>query len=159
MNKALVIGYGNTMRGDDGAGPRAAALIAERYPSVTCLYPHELSPELAETIAAYSTVVFVDAQEMGTRLSTSVVHSGSCVPGSHTMTPADLLGIASAVYGTVPEEAILVQVPAFSFDLGEQLSSRTQAYVEQCSFLVGAFLRARADLEQHPDEHQRDVAL
>ncbi len=30
MNKVLVIGYGNTLRGDDAAGIHAARLIAKR---------------------------------------------------------------------------------------------------------------------------------
>ena len=61
MMKTLVIGYGNMLRCDDGAGPQAADRIAATYPHIDCLSLTELTPELAETVSHYDRVLFVDA--------------------------------------------------------------------------------------------------
>ena len=58
----LVIGYGNTLRSDDGVGAKVAAAVAElALPGVVALVLHQLTPELAETISEARAVVFVDA--------------------------------------------------------------------------------------------------
>ena len=58
----LVIGYGNTLRGDDGVGPRVAeAVAAMALPGVRTLGCHQLAPEHAEAISRADRVVFVDA--------------------------------------------------------------------------------------------------
>ena len=65
----LVIGYGNALRGDDGAGPCAARLFGERCaaqpgPDDTqsrALALHQLLPELVDDLAQAARVVFLDA--------------------------------------------------------------------------------------------------
>ena len=58
----LVIGYGNTLRRDDGVGPHVAeAIAALALPGVEALVCPLLTPELAEAIARARRVVFVDA--------------------------------------------------------------------------------------------------
>ena len=52
--KALIIGYGNTLRGDDAVGQAAAQALAGEAAiagaeTIAC---HQLTPELAERIAA-----------------------------------------------------------------------------------------------------------
>ncbi|HEY9173382.1 MAG TPA: hydrogenase maturation protease, partial [Verrucomicrobiae bacterium] len=48
----LVIGYGNTLRRDDGIGPKVAEAVAElNLPGVRSLACPQLTPELAEPIA------------------------------------------------------------------------------------------------------------
>ncbi len=45
MTKVLVIGYGNTLRSDDGAGKRVAELVAEwQLLNVRSLLVHQLTP-------------------------------------------------------------------------------------------------------------------
>jgi Ni,Fe-hydrogenase maturation factor len=63
----LVIGYGNTLRRDDGVGVRAAELIAAdpRLAHARVLAVHQLTPELALDIGAVSLVIFVDADARG----------------------------------------------------------------------------------------------
>ena len=61
MTEILVIGYGNTLRSDDGAGQRVAELVAEwKLPNVRSLPVHQLTPELAEPISQAELVIFVD---------------------------------------------------------------------------------------------------
>ena len=58
----LVIGYGNTLRRDDGVGPGVAeAVAALGLPGVQTLACALLTPELAEPVARAGMVVFVDA--------------------------------------------------------------------------------------------------
>ena len=58
----LVIGYGNTLRGDDGVGPHVAEAIgAMRLPEVHTIVCQQLSPEHAAPISLAETVIFVDA--------------------------------------------------------------------------------------------------
>jgi hypothetical protein len=57
----MIIGYGNTLRGDDGVGPAVAALIAARQPGIRAMALPMLVPELAPLVAAAPVVVFVDA--------------------------------------------------------------------------------------------------
>jgi hydrogenase maturation protease len=46
--KILLIGYGNTLRNDDGVGVRIAEIIAEENrPHVQVIATHQLTPELA----------------------------------------------------------------------------------------------------------------
>jgi hydrogenase maturation protease len=65
--RGLVVGYGNTLRRDDGVGVRAAELMAEdpRFAGIEVLTAYQLTPELALDIAAASLVVFVDADVRG----------------------------------------------------------------------------------------------
>ena len=59
----LVIGYGNSLRGDDGVGPRVAELAAAdpRLAGAVVAAHHQLTPELALDMSAARLVVLVDA--------------------------------------------------------------------------------------------------
>lgn len=63
----LVIGYGNALRGDDGAGPCAALRVGARREggrwggALRTLAVHQLLPELVDDIAGAGRVVFIDA--------------------------------------------------------------------------------------------------
>jgi len=59
----LVIGYGNPLRGDDGAGWSAAELLAEdpRAAGAQVVICHQLTPELAEDVSRADLVVLIDA--------------------------------------------------------------------------------------------------
>ena len=60
--KTLIIGYGNTLRQDDGVGRYLAEQIAEeQWPECQVLSVHQLTPELAASIAEVEQVIFIDA--------------------------------------------------------------------------------------------------
>ena len=61
--QALVIGYGNTLRGDDAVGQVVARALAGEaaIEGVEVIACHQLMPELAECIDAADLVVFIDA--------------------------------------------------------------------------------------------------
>ena len=59
----LLIGYGNTLRSDDGVGPSIVEAIDQRQIlGVRSLIRHQLGPELAADLATVGRVVFVDAR-------------------------------------------------------------------------------------------------
>ncbi|MCE9614347.1 MAG: hydrogenase maturation protease [Lentisphaerae bacterium] len=127
----LVIGWGNVLRGDDAAGRRVAeAVAAWTRHDVTALPVHQLTPELADTLADARRVVFVDAYAAaGTGAPVRVEHLTAAPVGpggtvGHHGDPAHLLQLAGQLYGNVPD-AWLIGIPAFNFALGETLSPET----------------------------------
>jgi hydrogenase maturation protease len=133
VNQILVIGYGNTLRGDDGAGVAAAKRIARKFPQVDVMTVHQLQPELAETIAWYDTVFFVDAS-----VSASDVEMTPLAPehdprpgGTHATTPAILVALSSELYDRRPDNVFLGTVPARTCDHGESFSPLTAQKVEE----------------------------
>jgi hydrogenase maturation protease len=145
----LVVGYGNPLRGDDGAGPRAAALVAEdpRLAGATVLVRHQLTPELADEMRTASLVVLVDARagaEPGTVAVQCIeVESAGAVsgpaadagrpgptragagPSSHHVDPAALAGLARVLWGATPE-IVAVGVGASTFETGDPLSPEVE---------------------------------
>src|SRR5689334_19250278 len=63
--QALVIGYGNPLRGDDGVGWVAAQRLAHRVDQehVATMAVHSLTPELAAALRHAELVIFIDAAE------------------------------------------------------------------------------------------------
>jgi hydrogenase maturation protease len=127
----LVIGYGNSLRSDDGIGWHAAGLLATdpRLAGARVLTQHQLVPELAADVSRASLVVLVDAAADGDPGAVSVRRIGSPPPTpitwSHHLTPESLAGLADALYGFVPP-IVLVSVAAGSLAEGDSLSSALQ---------------------------------
>jgi hydrogenase maturation protease len=128
----LVIGIGNSLRRDDGAGLILARGLAEVWQTagrrVKLLLTHQLVPELAETVAGddVAAVLFVDAARAtddaddGCRLEP--VAGASDTPSlGHHLDPALILLYAAQLFGGRPP-AWLLRVPGRDFDHGEGLS-------------------------------------
>jgi hydrogenase maturation protease len=128
----LVIGYGNTLRQDDQAGPLVAERIeALALPGVLAMACAQLSPEHAEPVARARTVVFVDAQAAPPRelALTPVLPGESSQVTTHAAEPRTLLALARDVFGHAPP-AWLLTIPAERFEFGTDLSPLTQHAVE-----------------------------
>jgi hydrogenase maturation protease len=112
------------MRCDDGLGPRIAAAVAEwNSPAISALACHQLTPELAEPIAAAKAVVFVDASA-GPRELVRLDAIDSLVNGeftTHMSAPHCLLRLAKTVFGQFPP-AWTLTVPAENFYFGNHFS-------------------------------------
>lgn len=82
----LIIGYGNTLRGDDGVGYRIAEIFEQEEDGLESHYSeesrhtvrshpcHQLTPDLAAELAQADRVIFVDA----------------IAPGSYSLSQSDL---------------------------------------------------------------------
>jgi hydrogenase maturation protease len=127
----LVVGYGNSLRTDDGVGWHAAGLLATdpRLEGAQVLARHQLTPELAADISQASLVVLVDAATAGDPGSVSVrrIRPRSATPTSwsHHLDPETLAGLAETLYGAVPP-IVLVSAAASSFAEGDRLSDPLQ---------------------------------
>jgi hydrogenase maturation protease len=123
----LVIGYGNDLRGDDGAGPRVAAEVAAwGWPGVEALAVHQLTPELAEPLSRAGRAVFVDAAVGGEGVAARQLGPVPARGGlGHASDPAGLLALARAVFGRCPE-AWLLAVPGSHFGFGPGLSETAE---------------------------------
>lgn len=127
MSHTLIIGYGNSLRGDDAIGIRAAERLRQRDPGpeVEILSVHQLTPELVDPISRARRVIFIDAA-MGPKpgqIRERRIHAErSARPFTHVATPEALLAGSSALYGAEPP-ATLITVTAATFELGEDLSA------------------------------------
>ena len=124
----LVIGYGNTLRGDDGVGPRVAEAIGKlNLPGVHALVCQQLSPEYADPVSRAHTVVFVDAAVDAPR----EVQLRKLEPGessqlmAHAADPRTLLALARDVFGHAPQ-AWWLTIPAVKLDFSETLTPEAQ---------------------------------
>lgn len=152
--KVLIIGYGNMLRGDDGAGQTVATRVAalETLPAgVEVLARHQLLPELMELIGRSDRVIFVDAAagpEPGRVQSAAVTPVDLADPNfTHFFTPENLLTYAGVLYGRCPP-ATLVTITGRSFGFVERLSPEVETAVDEAVALVVRLATAAAPAEE-----------
>lgn len=140
----LVLGYGNTLRRDDGVGPRVAeAIEALDLPGVKTLSCGLLTPELADPISRTRKVIFVDASvdaPQGVQLRPlSAADSAQIL--AHAADPRTLLALAHDVFGRAPE-AWWLTIPAENLGIGEELSEKAQRGVAKAIQQIQEMSRA-----------------
>jgi hydrogenase maturation protease len=140
--KTLVIGYGNTLRRDDGAGVAAAKRLARECPGAAVVTVQELHPELAENLAGCDMAIFLDASVRMRGVCVTRVLPGDCARGAegHALTPSGVLGLCRALYGREPEDALLVETPASECGFGERMSEGTLRMIDCTTPLVSELL-------------------
>ncbi|RNC71441.1 MAG: hydrogenase maturation protease [Desulfuromonadales bacterium] len=130
----LLIGYGNTLRRDDGAGVVLTEMFAQgARREVRAIVTQQLLPELAEEIAepCVKMVIFCDAiQAAGpddepVRLKRLVSLPVVTTIG-HQFSPETLMSLAERLYGAAPP-SWLVTVTGHDFGYGEGLSEKVRS--------------------------------
>jgi hydrogenase maturation protease len=158
MNKTLIIGYGNPDREDDGVASHILNMVAERLglpvpceeiedldhpedaPALLCLL--QLEPGLAEVIAIYDRVCFVDAhtgaypEDIRIKKIEGKFQSS---PFTHHMTPETCLALAKTLYGHAPS-GIAVSVRGYQFGFSSRLSSATAKLAEGATEYIISWL-------------------
>jgi hydrogenase maturation protease len=124
MKKILIIGYGNLLRSDDGAGQKVAEAFFG-HDELEAIATHQLTPELAETIDQFEEVYFVDAAPIQTLEIQRLTTQSNDLEFGHFVDPKTLLHLTQILYQHDPK-AYLVLIPGINFDLGETFSSLTQ---------------------------------
>lgn len=138
---ALVVGYGNPLRGDDGIGWVIAGRLASdpRFAGTDVLQRHQLTPELALDVSRADRVVLVDARSGAPAGSVAIEQvaierldpaSAAGTTWSHHLGPASLVGLAHALYGRAAAVHV-VSVGVGSLELGEGLSPAVETAMER----------------------------
>lgn len=166
MRSTLVIGFGNLYRRDDGAGFAVVNALREqvgRLPldedddgfddlghGLDTVILHQLVPDLAEALAPYDLVVFVDAHvetvpDAIHQEELEVCPKEALVP--HQMHPCTVLALAHELYGS-RARGVLLSLRGHNFDFGVGLSPQTATLVPEA---VGRVLAlAREDEPRRP---------
>jgi hydrogenase maturation protease len=145
MRRTLIIGYGNPSRRDDGValaivnglrGLQGRPLLDEDMDGleelgaeIDTIFLQQLTPELAEIIARYDEVIFVDAHlgQYPELLREVALEPTAYAPTlvSHHLRPEALLALTQALWGQAPR-ARLLSVRGYDFDFGTELSPMTE---------------------------------
>lgn len=147
MLRVLLIGYGNSLRGDDALGPMALERLRNLLEGTEYISCHQLGPELAEPIANSDLAVFIDASATGEpgavhvqRLFIKARQSSNSASLTHHMAPGVLLEMAQTLYGRAPQ-AMLVTGTGANFESGEGLSEQAQEALKVICRLVPMLVR------------------
>lgn len=146
----LVLACGNTLRSDDGVGPRLAEWAAHRFrddSNVRVLARQQWTPDLAKDIADAESVLFIDSSVDSAPGRVNLIPVATHGNGgeaatphlaTHQIDPTALLGLTHSLYGSMSAHAMLLTVGAGSTELGETFSDSVEA----------ALPRARGVLEK-----------
>ncbi|MDO9300057.1 MAG: hydrogenase maturation protease [Anaerolineales bacterium] len=157
MKRALLIGYGNPDREDDGVawhilraltvkmGLPAPTSYEDEFPQnaqIDFAFYLQLTPEMAEEIAAYDYVCFLDAHTGAIPEPVRLIDVESDFqrsPFTHHLTPQSLISICETLYQKKPEAALL-SVRGYRFLFTRELSAETAALVPEAVRLIEAWL-------------------
>ncbi|RME71349.1 MAG: hydrogenase maturation protease [Chloroflexi bacterium] len=146
MNRVLIIGYGNPDREDDGVAWHILQALSSRYGcpvletdgdisgqagNLQLVFTLQLTPEMAEPIAGYERVCFVDAHTgaYADEVRAVTVQPGfQASPFTHHLTPESCLSLAETLYGHAPP-ALVVSVRGYRFGYRRGLSPQTERLV------------------------------
>lgn len=145
----MIVGYGNADREDDGAAWHILAGIAERLgrpvpnvpedgflpedEDIDLWYVLQLTPEMAEDMARYERVIFVDTHTGNIPheiMLQPVEGSPASSSFTHHMTPAACLALVRTLYQASPD-AVLLSVRGYNFGFTRSLSEQTAGLVRQ----------------------------
>ncbi len=146
----MVIGYGNSLRGDDGIGPYVAEILTRReLPLVVVHSTIQLVPELAEEVAGARCVIFVDACYNAGACPVHIHRLNLATSDSnhaHSVGPKDILRLASMCFGRVPP-AWLAAVAGYDFGLGNGLSLEARDNALETVTLIAKVIEELQDCE------------
>jgi hydrogenase maturation protease len=144
--KTLVLGYGNVDRQDDGVAWHVICEILRRLGHsipeeiISIISPAndlfvdfqlQLTPEMAEELAKYDRICFIDAhtgsipEEIHVENQSAYFHSS---PLTHHLTASSLLAIIQTLYSKNPK-ATLISLRGYKFGFTRELSEDSQKLV------------------------------
>jgi hydrogenase maturation protease len=149
--RALIIGYGNPLRSDDGFGWYAAQrLKSELDPLAIEVMTHQqLTPELAEVASHFQLVIFVDAArdlQPGQLRCQAITAPQNGRPAlvsgfSHFATPAAVVALTAELYESFPT-AYYISVGGQCFDEGDVISPALRDAASQVLDKINSLIAA-----------------
>lgn len=129
-SSTAVIGYGNSLCGDDAAGPETVRRLADRVDAAVDLKVFEGDgAALANMLSEYRRVVVVDALLSGDEAGEVAVWDGKALPPhvAGGLGSTHSLGLAQAIeltrmVGRLPEELVVVTITGGEFRVGSRPS-------------------------------------
>ena len=142
--KILIIGIGNTGRGDDGLGWNFADLVKDLgHEWLDVEYRYQLQIEDSSLVGKYGTVIFADATQSPLENGFSVK---ACIPAthyffsSHLQSPETILYLASELFSQGPS-AFAVAISGNYWELKSGLTDTAEKNLRQAfGFFARNFL-------------------
>jgi hydrogenase maturation protease len=130
--RAMFIAIGNRLRRDDGVAHTVLESLAGSH-DVESRYLLQLAPEIADDIAGYDLVVFLDSDAGALELSVETVDpSPAGRVFTHVAGPAEIVGLSRALFG-FKGRAFLCRIPAYDFSSKEGLSRRAETRAREAA--------------------------
>lgn len=146
MGGTVVLGWGNTARGDDGLGPLLAAHVeAMALPDVTVVEDWQLQIEHALDIAGADLVLFVDAARDGPA-PFGFREAGPArvaTPFSHALSPEAVLAVFERVNGEKAPPSFVLGVRGDRFELGTGLGTEAEERLTAAKIFVVRLMAER----------------
>ncbi len=146
---ALLIGFGNQGRGDDGLGPLFAERIEKAAPAgLDVDIDYQLTVDHALAASEADLVIFADA-EIGAEGSYSfrpVTGGGATGMGSHELSPEAVLTLAGTLYGSTPP-AFILGIAGWDYgEVKEGLSEEAKTHLDEAeAFFLDWYAKAAAE--------------
>jgi hydrogenase maturation protease len=159
MPRAIIIGYGNIDRSDDGLAYEVINLVRKKLDQsllkeddtgleklggeIDSVFLPQLVPEIMELLKDYEQIIFVDAHagaDLEDLNCSKVTPQYVSSTFTHHMTPEALLAFLKTLYQHEPE-AYLVSVRAHDFDFKRTFSPKTQSLLDPASDTIIKLLR------------------
>lgn len=136
MTPLLLIGYGNSIRRDDGVGPAVVARFLN-HSGLRVLICQQLTPELAVDLSKCERVLFVDAEisDGDSPRMRALSPVSDPVKLGHVINPEWLLGLTEAMAGSRPL-AWLVTLPVQELSYGEMLSKHAGKMADAATEMI-----------------------
>lgn len=136
--RAIVVTVGNPLRRDDGVAHQLLKhLDCESRSAI------QLTPEMAETIAGYETVVFADADAVCHEPQIEPVEEfAPCSAFTHLSSAQSIVALSRALFG-FDGRAFLCRIPAADLSCGAGLSPGAAAAAAQAAELLRPLVSPR----------------
>jgi hydrogenase maturation protease len=155
VSSALVFGYGNPGRGDDGLGPALAAAVESLGCARTTVESnYQLELQDAAELGHHDVVIFADADVSGPEpfWFDRVDPTARIGFTSHSVTPGALVALATELFGSTAQ-AYALGIRGYEFDdLREVLSPRAKENLDQAVLFVKRALEERK-FEHYVQQH------
>jgi hydrogenase maturation protease len=159
--KALVVGIGNDLRGDDDAGLAVARMMkGERPASVTILELNNDVTALLDYLPGFDVAMIIDATQSGSPPGTIHRFDASTVPlpearltrSTHGMTVGSILELAR-IQQQLPKKVLVYGIEGKQFNHGSTLTPE----VERATRIVTQMIYADLGAEARFDSPEKSV--
>ena len=137
--RVLLISVGNHLRRDDGVAHAVTQLPgAADFESRALI---QLTPEVAEDIAGYDAVIFLDADARAADSNIETLDESRSVSAlTHVSSPAEIVELSRTLFGFAGQ-AFLCRIPVDDLSFGEGLSFRAREHAARAARELAILLR------------------